>query len=191
MDIVPDPAFPDSLCQVALLSLCGNRHIHHPHGGDFFLSPSDISGIFAVSDRIFFSFALIIASFFIWNYNRNVGALRRHEIRYGPLAESSPDTLVVLKEGHIVYTNPAGLRFFGADHCNDIINSDFYRFVTPGEQETMQEHIALAMQGKRTPFYKTRLVKLDATQVAVEVLNEKILWDGQPAVQIIMRETGE
>jgi PAS domain S-box-containing protein len=155
----------------------------------FFLSPSDISAVFSLADRIFFSFALIIASFFIYSYNRNVGELRKHEMRYRQLAESSPDTLVVLRDGKIVYINPAGLRFFGADHCNDIIRRDFYTFVIPEEKERMRDHIAGAMQGKRMPFYGTGLVKLDSSPIRAEAFNEKILWDGQPAVQIIMRET--
>jgi PAS domain S-box-containing protein len=155
----------------------------------FFLSPSDISVVFSLADRIFFSFALITASFFIYGYNLNVGELRKHETRYRQLAESSPDTLVVLKDAKIVYINPAGLRFFGADHCNDIINNDFYSLVNPREKERMREHIAAAMQGKRTPFYGTRLIKLDSSLIQAEAFNEKILWDGQPAVQIILRET--
>ncbi|HTY15522.1 MAG TPA: PAS domain-containing protein [Methanoregulaceae archaeon] len=156
----------------------------------FYLSPSDISVYFSLADRIFFSFALIVASFFIWNYNRNVGALRKHEIRYRQLAESSPNTLVVVREGKIVYINPAGLRFFGADHCNDIINNDFYLLVAPEKKDAMRGHIEVAMQGKQTPFFETRLVKLDSTPIPAEALYEKILWDDQPAVEIILRETG-
>jgi PAS domain S-box-containing protein len=157
----------------------------------FFLSPSDISVVFSLSDRIFFSFALFMASFFIYGYNRNVGELRKHEMRYRQLAESSPDTLVVLKDGKIVYINPAGLRFFGADHCNDIIRSDFYSLVIPEEKERMRDQIAGAMQGKRMPFYGTRLIKLDSSLIQAEAFNESILWDGQPAVQIILRETDD
>jgi PAS domain S-box-containing protein len=155
----------------------------------FFLSPADISLVFAVSDRIFFAFALVTASFFIYNYNHNVSALRKHEIRYRQLAESSPDTLIILKDEKIVYINPAGLRFFGADHCNDIINNDFYAHVMPEEKERVRDQIARAMQGKRIPFYVTSLVKLDSTPIQAEAFNERILWDGQPAVQIILRET--
>lgn len=154
----------------------------------FFLSPADISVVFAASDRIFFGLALITASYFIYCYNRNVSALRKHEIRYRQLAESSPDTLVVLKSGKIVYINPAGLRFFGADHCNDIINSDFYTRVIPEQQEHMQKEVAGTLTGKRTPFYRMRLIRLDSSQIQADVLNEKILWDGEPAVQIILRE---
>jgi PAS domain S-box-containing protein len=154
----------------------------------FFLSPVDISPVFAASDRIFFALALVTASYFIYCYNRNVSALRKHEIRYRQLAESSPDTLVVLQGKKIVYINPAGLRFFGADHCNDIINSDFYSHVIPGQWDHMQNEVAGTLQGKRTPFYRTRLIRLDTSQIQAEALNEKILWDGEPAVQIILRE---
>jgi len=45
------------------------------------------------------------------------------------------------------------------------------------------------MQGKRMPFYGTSLVKLDSSPIRAEAFYEKILWDGQPAVQIILRET--
>jgi PAS domain S-box-containing protein len=156
----------------------------------FYLSPSDISVFFALADRIFFSFALIVASFFIWNYNRNVGTLRKHEIRYRQLAESSPNTLIVVREGKIVYINPAGLRLFGADHCNDIINNDFYLLVEPEKREAMREHIEGAMQGERTQFFETHLVKLDSTPIPAEALYEKIQWNDQPAVEIILRDKG-
>ena len=110
---------------------------------------------------------------------------------YRQLAESSPDTLIVLKDGKIVYINPAGLRLFGADHCNDIINSDFYSLVIPQERGRMRDHVAGAMQGKRTPFYLMQMIKLDSSPIQAEAFNEKILWDGQPAIQIILRETAD
>jgi hypothetical protein len=41
------------------------------------------------------------------------------------------------------------------------------------------------------PFYGTRLIKLDSSLIQAEAFNESILWDGQPAVQIILRETDD
>ena len=157
-------------------------------GVSFFLSPVDISMTFALSDRIFFSLALIVASFFIWNYNHNVSALRKHEVRYRQLAESSPDTIMVLLDGKIVYINPAGLRLFAADRCNDIINKEFPVLLVPEERERMRDHMTEVMKGKRTPLYETRLMRLDMSEVRAETFDEKILWDGQPAVQVILRE---
>ena len=34
-----------------------------------------------------------------------------------------------------------------------------------------------------------QMTRLDGARLRVEVLNEKILWDGLPAVQVILRDT--
>jgi PAS domain S-box-containing protein len=154
----------------------------------FFLSPPDIPVIFALSNRLFFSMALIVTSFFIWNYNRAIDQLRKHEKRYRDLAESSPDTIIVHRAGTIVYTNPAGLRMFGADKCNDILKKDLTDLVDPGERENFKETTRQVMEGARIPIHEVMMARLDGTRFRVVVLNEKILWDGLPAAEVILRD---
>ena len=122
----------------------------------FFLSPRDIPIIFALANRFFFSLTLIIASLFIWSYNRTIDQLRKHEERFRDLAESSPDTIVVHRAGTIVYINPAGLRLFGADRCNDILKKDLNDLIDPGEREHFKEITLKVMEGTRYRFTRCR-----------------------------------
>jgi PAS domain-containing protein len=93
-------------------------------GASFFLSPSDTPLLFAVLNRVFFSLVLFVTALFIWRFGQNVEELRLSEERYRYLTESSPDAKIVYSDGKILFTNPVGLRMFGASSPDELIGRD-------------------------------------------------------------------
>jgi len=153
----------------------------------FFISPRDMSIAFALLDRVFFSAMLVMCSFFIWRYKRNVETIRVSEERYRYLTEWSPDAIIVYYEGKISYTNPAGLHLFGAASKEDLLGKDIVDMVQPDERDQVREKIAQAALGARIQLPGTRLARLDGRGIRAETLFGGIIWDGEPAVQIILR----
>ena len=62
-----------------------------------FLSPRDISIEYALLNRAFFAFILVISSIFIEEYVSNVEGLALSEERYRYLTECSPDGIIVYR----------------------------------------------------------------------------------------------
>jgi len=153
----------------------------------FFLSPRDMSMAFALLDRVFFSVMLIVSSFFIWRYKRNVDTITGSEERYRYLTEGSPDAIIVYHEGKILYTNPAGLHLFGATSKDDLLGKDIVNLIQQGDRDQMREKIGQAALGARMQLPGTRLARFDGREIRAEALFGGIIWDGKPAVQIILR----
>jgi PAS domain S-box-containing protein len=158
----------------------------------FLFSPrdiSDISVLFALLDRVFLSFLLLVSAFFIRRYTRNLEELRISEERYRFLTEYSPDAVLVYAGGRILYTNPAGIRLFGADTKEDLVGKDVVDRVDPGDRTTFVERIRQAALGANMFLDRVRMRRLNGDPVQGQAALGRVAWDGQPAIQIILRDT--
>jgi len=157
----------------------------------FLLSPrdvSDISVLFAFLDRLLLSFMLIVSSFFIRNYLRHQDELRLSEERYRSLSEWSPDAIIVCRDGKISYTNPAGLRLFGTDVRERIVGREVLELVDPADRDLVRERTGQVMLGARMLLERIGIIRPDGTVFQAQASAGRILWDGEPAIQIHLRE---
>jgi PAS domain S-box-containing protein len=152
-----------------------------------FLSPRDISIEYAVLNRIFFAFILVISSIFIKGYVSNVEGLALSEERYRYLIECSPDGIVVYREGEIEYVNPAGMRFLGADRRENLMGHDIIEMINPEQKALVRERISQAALGARMVIDKVRLIGQNRTQMTVGMSLASVFWNKEKAVQIVMR----
>jgi len=157
----------------------------------FLLSPrdiSDVSVLFAFFDRLFLSAMLIISSVFIRSYSRNQEDLRLNEERYRSLTEWSPDAILVCREGKILYTNPAGLKLFGADEKEKMIGRNILDLVDPADRDIVGQRTGQTMLGARMLLDKIGISRPDGTVFQVQATAGRIIWNGDPAIQIHLRE---
>ena len=152
-----------------------------------FLSPRDISIEFALLNRTFFAFILVIASVFIEEYVSNVEGLAASEERYRSLIEWLPEGIVVYRQGAIAYVNPAGGRMLGAGHDVTLSGYDLTSMADPGFREQFRERLAQAGLGARMNLDKVRLIRQDGSEVIVDMVLGTVFWDNATAVQIVMR----
>jgi PAS domain S-box-containing protein len=154
-----------------------------------FLSPRDISLEYALLDRAFFAFILVISSMFIEEYVSNVEGLALSEERYRYLIECSPDGIIVYRQGGIAYVNPAGIRFLGADRRENLIGRDIIDMIDPEQKALVRERVAQATLGARMVIDKVRLIGQDKSQMTVGISLASMFWDKGKAVQIVMRNS--
>ncbi|MGA2933940.1 MAG: PAS domain S-box protein [Methanomicrobiales archaeon] len=157
----------------------------------FLFSPRDISGIsmlFAFLNRVFLSLLLLVSAFFIRGYTRNLEELRVSEERYRFLTEYSPDAVIVYNRGRILYTNPAGIRLFGADTKEELMGKDIVERIDPGDRETFAERIGQAALGANMFLDRVRMIRFNGDPVQVQAALGRVVWDGQPAIQVILRD---
>ena len=142
-----------------------------------FLSPRDISIEYALLNRAFFAFILVISSIFIEEYVSNVEGLALSEERYRYLTECSPDGIIVYRQGGIEYVNPAGMRFLGADRRETLIGRDIIDMIDPEQKALVRERVAQAALGARMVIDKVRLVGQDRNQITVGISLASVFWN--------------
>jgi PAS domain S-box-containing protein len=153
----------------------------------FFLSPRDISELFAVVNRVFFAGLLIVTAIFIAQFKQNMENLRSSEERYRYLTEWSPVAILVQEGGKILYINPAGVRLFAGNNNDDLLGKDLVQLISLDSRERLQQRMDQALLGANMQIPETGLIRLDGRDIRAEVWLRKIIWDGKPAVQIIFR----
>lgn len=119
-------------------------------------------------------------------------ALRESEDRYRRLVELSPEAIVVHSEGEIRYANPAAQRLWGADKLGQLLGKSVLDFVHPEFHDTVRKRARQVQEdGSATDLNEQKHIRLDGEVIDVEVVGMPFVLNGQPAVQIVMRDITE
>lgn len=115
--------------------------------------------------------------------------LRDSEERYRTLVEWSPDAVLVHRLGTILYVNPSAVRIFGASDAGDLVGKHTRELIHPDYQEAQTERMqALVNKVAIKPIAESRFLRLDGTNFDVEVQGTSITYEGQAAIQVVLRD---
>lgn len=118
--------------------------------------------------------------------------LRENEERYRRLVELSPDAMAVHSEGKIVFINTAGARLIGATNPKQIIGKSIMDFLHPDYRKTVKERFReMREKGKGVPFIEEKFIRLNGTEVDVEVATTPFTNLGKPAMLAVARDITE
>ena len=115
-------------------------------------------------------------------------ALRESEQRYRELVQSSPDAVIVHREGMFLFANPAALRIYGADSIEQLQCKTVLDLVHPDDRASTALRMKQGQDGERLPLREARLLRLDGQVVPVETVGGTVYYQGRRAVQIIIRD---
>jgi PAS domain S-box-containing protein len=119
-------------------------------------------------------------------------ALRESEERYRRLTELTPDAIYIHCGGRLVFTNPAGIRLLRASGPEQIIGKTVFDFIHPNHHKLATGRIRqLVTEGGKAPLVEERFVCLDGTVIDVEVAAIPFNYQGEPAVQVVVRDITE
>ncbi|HZD43580.1 MAG TPA: PAS domain S-box protein, partial [Methanomicrobiales archaeon] len=118
-------------------------------------------------------------------------ALQESEEKYRELVETFPDTVLIHRNGRMEYINSAGLALFGAKSPDEIIGRSIGDLIHPDYHATIMESVARDMRGEPSPDVELLAVRLDGTTVPVEGRGRRIVYQGEPALQAIIRDITE
>ena len=111
------------------------------------------------------------------------------EERYRQLLDVSPVGIAVHSGGRLVFANRAGARIIGANEPEEIFGKPIMDIIHPENQATARERIQRMMSGEKG-LYPTedRYLRLDGSEVPVEVMAVPLTFEGKPAVQVIIQD---
>jgi PAS domain S-box-containing protein len=122
---------------------------------------------------------------------RVVEALRESEERYRRLVGLSFDAIVIHSEGKVVYVNVAGAELFGVSRPEELIGKPILDFVHPDYLEMAKARMLQTTEGRVAPLIEEKLIRLDGTDVDLEVMGIPTTYQGKPAMQVVFRDITE
>jgi diguanylate cyclase (GGDEF)-like protein/PAS domain S-box-containing protein len=109
--------------------------------------------------------------------------------RYRLLVDLSPDAIGVHQQGIVVYANPATLRILGAEPGTDLVGRPITDLVHPDSIPEMQRRLsALSGPGEASEPAEAVMMRFDDTTIVVESVSVRTMWEGRPAIQVILRD---
>ena len=119
-------------------------------------------------------------------------ALRVSEERHRALVELSPDAIMIDVGGRLVFANEGAARLLGAGSSERLIGLPVMDLVHPDYREIVRDRVRTATDGGRSaPLIEERFLRLDGSEVEVEVTASPFTYLGERGVQVVAREIGE
>ncbi len=118
--------------------------------------------------------------------------LKASEEKYRLVIEHLPDAVVIHREGRFLFANSAALNLVGAKSFNDIKDIPITNFVHPDFRELVIKRINETLKtNSPLPLIEEKFIRLDGQIVEAEATAIPIIYDGEKAVQTIIRDITE
>ncbi len=116
-------------------------------------------------------------------------ALKESEERYRRLVERTPDAIAILNDGEIVFTNMAGVRFFGGKSVKQVLKHSIWDFVHPDSKEDFSNLLKeVSQKNDSAPLIEIKFVQLGKSEIFGECLAIPFAMDHQKSVQLVIRD---
>lgn len=130
---------------------------------------------------------------------RHEEIMRKSEERYRRLVEFYPDALIVLHDGQIAFVNHAAQQLLRASSPEQLLGKPFTDFVPADVRDGIRERLQHAAKaGSNTPwksptrFVEEHILRIDASEIIVEMSATRLTFDDEPTVQVILHDvTGQ
>jgi len=109
------------------------------------------------------------------------------EMKFRELMDNSPEGITIYVDGVIVYVNKEAMNVMRAKDKNQLIGKTILDFIHPDQIPLILERmqfVAMTPFNTALPSVEEKYLRLDGTEVVVEIKVMPILFDGKPAVQI-------
>lgn len=103
-------------------------------------------------------------------------------------APSSTDAGIVHVDGQIVYVSPLALALLGHDDVSAVVGRHPFDFVSPASMAHATARRELRANGTWPRPEILSVTRADGREVVVQVSSTRVLWEGQPAIQVTMWE---
>jgi PAS domain S-box-containing protein len=138
------------------------------------------------------SYVRIGEKMYVLGIYRDISEILKQKELYQSLFENLPVGVVIHQDGKIVRCNKKALEIGGAKFEDEIIGKPVIDFVHPDYRKIVVERIKKMLEtGGEVPPIEEKFLRLDGSVIDVEVRASMILWEGKPAVQVIVEDITE
>jgi PAS domain S-box-containing protein len=114
------------------------------------------------------------------------------EERFRKLVEALPDSILVHSENRVVFVNPSCMRLLGAQEPEQLLGKDIFEIIHPDYQEATRRRIQRCYEtGTASPARESAFLALDGSAIQIEAAAIPIIWNGSPAIEVIVRDIRE
>lgn len=118
--------------------------------------------------------------------------IKESEERYRIMVESSLEAIYVHRDFKFIYANQAGIKLAGAETFDDLKGKNIFDFVHPDYIKQVHDRVDhLYSDKKKAPIREERFIRLDKTEIEVEISANPIEFNGSFAILVIARDITE
>ncbi len=118
--------------------------------------------------------------------------LQESEEKYRQLIKISPDAVYVHSDRKIVFVNPAMMEFLGAANPEDLIGKPISDIIHPDYLRIVEERDRnIEQKGERVPLLEEKFIRLDGTIINGEAAAAPLIYQGKPAILVVIRDITE
>jgi len=118
-------------------------------------------------------------------------ALQASEERWHRLVELSPVAIYVTVDWTLQYVNEEAVKVLGGDRADDLLGRSITEFVHPDTAEESASRRERLARGQPVAAVEKPIVRLDGEERTVVIQSVPIRYDGEPAVQTVIRDVTE
>ena len=116
-------------------------------------------------------------------------ALTASEARFRTLIDWTREAVVVHRDAKFIYANPSAIEMLGVTSEQELLGRPILDVVHPDFHSTVLERIKIETQdGMAVPLIEEKFIRQDGRVIDVEVQATPIVYMGQAAVQVAMRD---
>jgi len=111
--------------------------------------------------------------------------------RFRSVVESSADGILVHRDGKFLYANSFALKMYAAESLEQLQTRTVVDLIYPEDRDAIRARMQQGYEGQMVPWRETKELTLDGRVTEVEKTGSRIMYQGEPAVQIIIRDITE
>ncbi len=118
-------------------------------------------------------------------------ALRESETRFRNLIERNPEAIAIHRAGVVAYVNPAAVALMRAESPEALVGRHIFEFVHPAWHGLVRERQRRLAAGEPVGPAEMAFILCDGSTLLVETVASPTIFDGEPAVQLWVRDVSE
>ena len=119
---------------------------------------------------------------------RSGDELQASEQRYRRLVQVSPDAIFVDRDGVIVFANETAARMIGVSDPSELLGTDTLELAASDDRITLASRRRKLREREQTPFGRYRYLRRDGSVGNCESAISSIIWEGEAAILIVIRD---
>jgi PAS domain S-box-containing protein len=127
----------------------------------------------------------------ITKYKLSEEKFKQQEIKYKAMMDTLPMGVGIYQNKKIVFINPVGIRLLGAKNELEVLSYPVSKLVSAKSAGNFRQKMNNVEFGKIIQPFEVVLTRLDGSQFEAEIITNKINFEGNPAVQVVVNDITE